>query len=235
VKPVVLAALVAFSVIDCATALAQDDFYSLRWSVAAGPGLATPSGNKLTLTGNPGCYTCGRTFQRVVGATDARYHAVMNVAGDIGYDLTIRGELNYSHATSRQTKLPRRVCPPPGIYTCFQDRKALIDNAWYLGGGLEWAPYKQLPVVPYVTASGGLTLNKFAWNWDTTGTVSIPTTRAKAFGSYVTGGAGFRARYRNMVAFIETRRFMNFSTPGTAMISFSFGLQYWARYRDYGY
>jgi len=220
-----------------ATASAQDDeFYSLRWTIAGGPSIATPSGNKLKLSGSPaGCYTCGRTLQRVVGADEGKYHAALNVAGDIRFNLTLRGELNYSHAMSLQSKLPPRECPPPGIYRCYQDRKSLIDNAWYLGGGLEWAPYKKFPVVPYVTATGGISLNMFAWNWDTTGTNSIPSTHAKAFGSYVSGGLGARARIKSALAFVETRRFTNFSTPGTAMTAYSFGLQYWLRFRNYGY
>jgi hypothetical protein len=230
------AVLLALLLAPATLSAQEDEFYALRWTAAFGPSSATPSGNKLKLSGAyPTCFTCGRNFQRVVGANDSRYHASLNVAGDIRFNLTIRGELNYSHATSLPSKLPPRECPPPGIYKCYQDRKSLVDNAWYLGGGLEWTPFKKIPVMPYVAATGGLTLNAFRWNWDTTGTNSVPTMNAQAFGAYMSGGFGASARVKSVLGFFEARRFINFSTPGTAMISYSLGVQYWLRFRNYGY
>src|SRR5262249_27843450 len=152
-------------------------------------------------------------------------------AGDIALDFTIRGELMYNHSESPSQKAPPRYCFTP--YKCFQDRKALKDDIYYLGGGFEFAPTRSLiqmtevrqffdrvPIEPYVTVTGGLSLNKIQFNWDTTGTSTKIDQRAQGFGSYISGGLGLRVRAKNVFVFAETRRFQNFANAGRSMASF---------------
>lgn len=218
-----------------AMASAQDDeHYTLRWALAGGLSVATPSGNRLTIANTTGCNTCGRTIQRVIGADHSTYHGGLNVAGDIKLNMTIRGELMYNHSYSDFAKPPARSCIG---FRCWQDRKALKDDSYFLGGGVEWAPWKKWVATPYVTTTLGLAMNRVRWTWDATGDPNAKLDgNARSFGSYTSSGLGVRVRTKtNVVVYAETRRFFLIAAPGTALASFSLGLQYWSRFRNYGY
>jgi hypothetical protein len=224
IKPALLAALL-FPL----AANAQNSL-TLNWSLGGGPTIATPSGRHTRLPSTENCFSCKKTDQIITGADVGKFHAALRASGQPGsVGLAIQMELMFNHTISVPHMPAGKTCTQ---FACEQQRNALVDDAWIIGGGFEFAPLKDVFASPYVAVTGGLSLNQLQWNEDSTMS-SVLTGKAVQFGPYVAAGIGVRLRISNSIAgFVDWRYYATLVTPGATMRPLSFGLLFRTRLTD---
>ena len=203
---------------------------TLEWSLSAGPSTAMPSGRRTRLPSSQNCFSCKKTDQLITGADVGKFHVAFRAGGvpsRLGLAVQLEGMFN--HSTSAPHAPPPKTC---GLYACEQKRQALVDDAWILGGGLQFVPLDAKRVSPFVAVTGGLSLNQISWSEDSTAS-SVLTGKAVQFGPYVAAGVGVRMRIKPwMSAFVEWRYYATLVTPGASMTPLSFGIRLRSKLSD---
>jgi hypothetical protein len=218
----VVAGLLVASNLSAQYAIADPPLY-LRWGFSAGPSTAQSSGRTLGLPTDDNCFSCPRVSEVVSGADKGSFSAALTASGiPSRLGIALRLETMFNRNTSAPYVSPPRTCV--GL-DCEVYRKAEIDDAWALVGGIDYAPLDDKVVAPYLTLGGGMALNRLKWRQDSS-TTSPLSGIAIAFGPLALVGGGVRATFRSWAAFIEWRQFMTFVTPGSQMTPLSFGIQY---------